>query len=51
MDTVLNEDFRVARAMQEGFAAGAQSHVLFGRNEPALQHFHRELAAACPPAP
>jgi phenylpropionate dioxygenase-like ring-hydroxylating dioxygenase large terminal subunit len=49
MDTVLNEDFRVARSMQEGFASGAQSHVLFGRNEPALQHYHKELAAVCSP--
>ena len=44
MDTVLNEDFVVARAAQEGFAAGGQSHLTFGRNEPALQHYHRSLS-------
>lgn len=46
MDTVEREDFRVARHMQTGFAAGVQDRVLFGRNEPALQHFHTQLRAA-----
>lgn len=46
MDTVLNEDFVVARSMQRGFATRAQRHVVFGRNEPALQLYHRRLAAA-----
>lgn len=46
LDTVEQEDFRVSRTMQAGFASGAQSHVLFGRNEPALQHFHRVLREA-----
>lgn len=46
MDTVLNEDFVVARTMQRGFSTGAQEHVLFGRNEPALQLYHRRLAGA-----
>ena len=44
MNTVEQEDFRVARTMQAGYSSGAQSHVVFGRNEPALQHFHRNLA-------
>lgn len=43
MDTVEQEDFRVARTMQAGYSSGAQTHVVFGRNEPALQHFHRNL--------
>lgn len=46
MDTVEREDFRVARHMQTGFAAGVQDRVVFGRNEPALQHFHTQLRAA-----
>ncbi len=44
MDTVEQEDFRVGRTMQVGYATGSQSDVVFGRNEPALQHFHRNLA-------
>ena len=27
-----------------GFASGAQTHVTFGRHEPALTHFHRAIA-------
>ncbi len=44
MNTVEQEDFRVGRTMQAGYAAGSQTDVVFGRNEPALQHFHRNLA-------
>lgn len=43
MNTVEEEDFRVARTMQAGFSTGSQTEVVFGRNEPALQHFHRTL--------
>jgi phenylpropionate dioxygenase-like ring-hydroxylating dioxygenase large terminal subunit len=50
MDTVLEEDFVVSQAIQRGFAVGAQDHVTFGRNEPALQHFHRALTDALGPA-
>jgi phenylpropionate dioxygenase-like ring-hydroxylating dioxygenase large terminal subunit len=51
MDTVLEEDFVVSESIQQGFKAGAQTHVTFGRNEPALQHFHRTLAAVLDPSP
>lgn len=44
MNTVEQEDFRVGRTMQAGYAAGSQTTVVFGRNEPALQNFHRNLA-------
>lgn len=40
------EDFSTAVAMQQGFHSGAQEHVTYGRNEPALQHVHRSLDAA-----
>lgn len=46
MDTVLEEDFVVATAIQNGSSSGAQDHFTFGRNEPALQHFHAQLRAA-----
>jgi hypothetical protein len=45
MRTVDAEDFPVCLDIQRGFAAGAQEHVTFGRNEPALGHYHRSLAA------
>ncbi len=44
MDTVLNEDFAVSRQAQAGMTSGALTHFVYGRNEPALQAFHRNLA-------
>jgi hypothetical protein len=32
--------------MQKGFGSGAQDAITFGRNEPALQHFHKSIKAA-----
>jgi phenylpropionate dioxygenase-like ring-hydroxylating dioxygenase large terminal subunit len=46
MRTVEKEDFPQSEGMQKGFYSGAQDHILFGRNEPALQHFHRSLKVA-----
>ncbi|MDJ0767149.1 MAG: aromatic ring-hydroxylating dioxygenase subunit alpha [Ilumatobacter sp.] len=37
------EDFATAAGIQRNYYAGAQTHVTFGRNEPALQHYHRSL--------
>jgi len=44
LGTVNDEDFPVAEGIQQGFAAGAQAHVTFGRHEPALAHFHHAVA-------
>jgi phenylpropionate dioxygenase-like ring-hydroxylating dioxygenase large terminal subunit len=44
LGTVDQEDFPVAEAIQRGLAAGAQTHLTFGRHEPALAHFHRAVA-------
>jgi len=44
--TVEEEDFPVGESIQSGFGCGAQSHVTYGRNEPALQHWQRSVAAA-----
>lgn len=43
---VENEDFPVGEGIQRGFTAGAQSHIVFGRNEGALAHFHHTITAA-----
>lgn len=37
------EDFPLGERMQVGFHSAAQRHITFGRNEPALGHFHRRL--------
>ena len=43
MDTVLNEDFVVARTIHRNNLAGTRGSAVFGRQEAALQHFHAEL--------
>lgn len=46
--TVLEEDFEVSRRAQAGYATGAITKVIYGRNEPALQAFHRNIAERIP---
>ena len=46
MATVEKEDFPLAEGVQRGFHSGAQDEILFGRNEPCLQHFHRSIKEA-----
>jgi phenylpropionate dioxygenase-like ring-hydroxylating dioxygenase large terminal subunit len=46
MATVELQDFPTCEGMQHGFLSGAQDAILFGRNEPALQHFHLAVTAA-----
>jgi phenylpropionate dioxygenase-like ring-hydroxylating dioxygenase large terminal subunit len=44
--TVEMEDFPTCEGMQRGFSSGAQDVITFGRNEPALQHFHKSVKSA-----
>lgn len=37
---VVDEDYAMAASVQAGALSGAQTHHTFGRNEPALQHYH-----------
>ncbi len=46
MATVENQDFPTCEGMQRGFLSDAQDSIVFGRNEPALQHFHRGVRTA-----
>jgi phenylpropionate dioxygenase-like ring-hydroxylating dioxygenase large terminal subunit len=39
------EDFTVARSVQRGLSAGANTHLEFGLFEGAIAHFHRTLSA------
>jgi phenylpropionate dioxygenase-like ring-hydroxylating dioxygenase large terminal subunit len=43
---ITTEDFPASRTMQIGFRSGAQSHVIYGRNEPALAHYHKSIRRA-----
>lgn len=53
LKTVEEEDFPVGEGIQDSFRSGAQPHITFGRNEPALHHFHHTIRSALnmPPAP
>ena len=44
--TVKDEDFALGEKMQRAFMSGLQAEVVYGRNEPALIHFHERLRAA-----
>ena len=46
LDVVTGEDFPAGRTMQLGFQAGAQTHTVYGRNEPAMIHYHQSLRRA-----
>ena len=46
MKVVLTEDFPAGRSMQLGFTSGAQTEVVYGRNEPAMIHYHQSLRRA-----
>ncbi len=37
---VEGEGFPLAEGIQRGYLSGAQPAVTYGRNEPALAHFH-----------
>ena len=39
-NVVYEEDYVMAASSQVGAASGAQTHITFGRNEPALHHYH-----------
>ena len=39
-EIVFTEDYRTAETTQRTAEAGVLNHVLFGRNEPALRHYH-----------
>jgi phenylpropionate dioxygenase-like ring-hydroxylating dioxygenase large terminal subunit len=45
-DVVTDEDYWMTASIQAGLRAGGQEHVVFGRNEQALHHYHRALREA-----
>ena len=45
LDVVTGEDFPQGRAIQAGLTSGAQTHMIYGRNEPGMIHYHRSLRA------
>ena len=47
--TVDGEDFPLSEAIQSGHAARADESLIYGRNEPALTHYHTSMNAALAP--
>ena len=43
LDVVTGEDFPAGRTIQAGLGSGAQAHLVYGRNEPAMIHYHQSL--------
>lgn len=46
MKVVSTEDFPAGRSMQIGFGSKAQTHTVYGRNEPAMIHYHSSMRKA-----
>jgi phenylpropionate dioxygenase-like ring-hydroxylating dioxygenase large terminal subunit len=44
--TVRDEDYRLVEGLQANLQSGARDHLVFGRNEPGLQHRHIAWAQA-----
>lgn len=44
--TVRDEDYALVQGLQANLESGAREHLVFGRNEPGLQHRHETWAAA-----
>lgn len=44
--TVYTEDFVAAATIQSSISAGVPPHVVYGRNEIGLQHFHQDIDEA-----
>ena len=50
-DVIEQEDYVAAASSHVGALSGAQDHVVFGRNEPALHHYHNTYRDALGMAP
>ena len=48
--TVRDEDYRLVAGLQANLESGGRDHLLFGRNEPGLQHRHMSWASWQPAA-
>jgi hypothetical protein len=44
--TVRDEDYRLVERLQANLESGVRDHLVFGRNEPGLQHRHITWARA-----
>ena len=47
LQAVRDEDYALVATVQNALRSGANDSFLIGRNEPAVQHYHRSIAAVC----
>ena len=47
LQAVRDEDYALVATVQEALHSGANESFLIGRNEPAVQHYHRSVADIC----
>ena len=47
LQAVRDEDYALVATVQGAMHAGANDSFLIGRNEPAVQHYHRSIATIC----
>ena len=45
-EIIRDEDYRAASTSQAAAESGVVDHLLFGRNEPALHHYHNTFREA-----
>jgi hypothetical protein len=44
LQAVQDEDYQIGLGIQAAIRSGANTEFLFGRNEPAVQHYHNWVA-------
>ena len=47
LQAVRDEDYALVATVQGALHAGANESFLIGKNEPAVQHYHRTIASIC----
>jgi hypothetical protein len=47
LQAVRDEDYALVATVQGALHAGANDSFLIGKNEPAVQHYHRSIASIC----
>ena len=47
LQAVRDEDYALVATVQDALHAGANESFLIGKNEPAVQHYHRTIATIC----
>jgi hypothetical protein len=44
LEAVRDEDYKIGLDIQSSIHAGANDHFVFGKNEPAVQNYHKWIS-------